>query len=70
MAMAAFHFTTLEEYYVGTLCLPVCNAVSDGSLMIIALFLVTGFTGNWIWTVHVVDGTWLNIEGIEELTLG
>lgn len=70
MAMAAFHFTTLEEYYVGTLCLPVCNAVSDGSLLIILLFLVTGFTGNWIWTVHVVDGTWLNIEGIEELTLG
>ena len=68
--MAAFHFTTLEEYYVGTLKLPVCNAVSDGSLLIILLYLVTGITGNWIWTIHICDGTWLNIDGIEELTLG
>ena len=70
MAMAAFHFTTIEEYYVGTLKLPVCNAVSDGSLLIIVLFIVTGSTGNWIWTTGIVDGTWLNIDGIEELTLG
>mmetsp|Transcript_45503 Transcript_45503/g.60366 ORF Transcript_45503/g.60366 Transcript_45503/m.60366 type:complete len:121 (-) Transcript_45503:576-938(-) len=64
MAMAAFHFTTLEEYYVGTLKLPVCNAVSDGSLLIILMYLVTGITGNWIWTTHICDGTWMDIEGI------
>ena len=50
MAMAAFHFTTLEEYYVGTLKLPVCNAVSDGSLLIILMYLVTGILGNEFWT--------------------
>ena len=70
MAMAAFHFTTLEEYYVGTLRLPVCNAVSDGSLLIILMYLVTGIIGNEFWTIHVIDGTWLGIEGITDLTLG
>lgn len=70
MAMAAFHFTTLEEYYVGTLKLPVCNAVSDGSLLIIGMYLVTGVLGNGFWATTVCDGTWLNIEGITELTLG
>ena len=70
MAMAAFHFSTLEEYYVGTLCLPVCNAVSDGSLLVIGMFIFTGIVGNDFWVKDVVDGTWLNIEGIEKLTIG
>ena len=70
MAMAAFHFTTLEEYYVGTLKLPICNAVSDGSLVIILMYLVTGILGNTFWTIQVCDGTWMDIEGITELTLG
>ena len=70
MAMAAFHFSTLEEYYVGTLCLPVCNAVSDGSLLVIGMFIFTGIAGNDFWVKEVVDGTWLNIEGIDKLTIG
>lgn len=70
MSMAAFHFTTLEEFYVGTLKLPVCNAVSDGSLLIILLYLWTGIVGNDFWVMTICDGTWLDIEGIEELTLG
>lgn len=70
MALAAFHFTTLEEYYVGTLKLPICNAVSDGSLILILMYLVTGILGNDIWVITVCDGTWLNIEGIDKLTLG
>lgn len=70
MNVAAFHFSTLEEYYIGTLHLPICNAVSDGSLLIIALYVVTGFTGNDLWAMPICDGTWLNIEGITELTLG
>lgn len=70
MAMGAFHFTTLEEYYVGTLKLPVCNAVSDGSLLIILMYLITGILGNNFWTFHVCDGSWMNIEGIDDLTLG
>ena len=70
MAMAAFHFTTIEEYYVGTLKLPVCNAVSDGSALVIGLYLITGILGNDIWVTEICDGTWLNIDGIEKLTLG
>ena len=70
MAMAAFHFTTLEEFYVGTLALPICNAVSDGSILVILLYLVTGVTGNEIWTTEICDGTWMNINGITDLTLG
>ena len=68
--MAAFHFSTLEEYYIGTLKLPVCNAVSDGSIFLIIMYLITGIFGNGIWVVPICDGTWLNIEGITDLTLG
>ena len=68
--MASFHFSTLEEYYVGTLVLPVCNPVSDGAFLVILGYLVTGFLGNDIWVTNVCDGTWLNIEGITKLTLG
>lgn len=70
LVMAAFHFSTLEEYYVGTLRLPICNAVSDGSLLIITMYLVTGFTGNMLWVKPVCNGNWLGIEGITDLTLG
>jgi len=70
LSMAAFHFSTLEEYYVGTLELPVCNAVSDGALLIIVMYLVTGVLGNEIWVNGICSGTWLNIEGITTLTLG
>ena len=69
-AMAGFHFATLEEYYVGTLYLPPCNAVSDGSLLVIGMFIFSGIIGNDFWVKEVVDGSWLNIEGIEELTIG
>ena len=61
MSMAAFHFSTLEEYYVGTLKLPICNAVSDGSLILILMYLVTGILGNGIWVITICDGTWLNV---------
>ena len=70
MAMASFHFATLEEYYVGTLKLPPCNAVSDGSIMLILMYIITGILGNQIWVKPICDGSWLNIEGITDLTLG
>jgi len=49
LAMAAFHFSTLEEYYVGTLYLPPCNAVSDGSVLVCAMFILSGIAGNDFW---------------------
>lgn len=69
-AYAAFFFATLEEYYVGTLKLPVGNTVSDGSPLLILLMFITGFTGNGYFTTVLFNGSWLNIDGITELTLG
>jgi ethanolaminephosphotransferase len=43
---ASFHFSTLEEYYTGGLFLGICNGVSDGSFLIIFLYLVMGCFGN------------------------
>ena len=70
LGMAGFHFGTLEEYYVGTLKLPPCNVVSDGSFLLILLYIITGIFGNTFWVIAVCDGTWLGIEGITDLTLG
>ena len=70
LGMSAFYFATLEEYYVGTLKLPVCNAVSDGSILLIIMYILTGVMGNGIWVVPICDGTWMNIDGITDLTLG
>lgn len=67
---ACFHFATLEEYYVGILRLPVCNGVSDGSVMMIILFIATGIFGNDFWAKGVADGKWLHIEGCDILTIG
>jgi len=67
---AGFFFATLEEYYVGTLRLPPFNAVSDGAPLLILIMFVTGFTGNGYFTTVLFDGSWLNIDGITELTLG
>lgn len=61
---AAFHFATLEEYYVGTLRLPPLNAVSDGSVLAIGLFIFSGVKGNEVWATPVCDGSWLHIKGI------
>lgn len=67
---ACFHFATLEEYYVGTLRLPVCNGVSDGSVLMIMLFIATGIFGNEFWAKGVADGKWLHMEGLDVLTIG
>lgn len=45
----SFHFCTLEEYYIGGLYLGPFNGVTDGSAPLIAIFLLTGITGNDIW---------------------
>jgi len=50
----SFHFSTLEEYYVGGLYLGVGNGVTDGSIILIGLFLFTGFFGPEPW-LHIVS---------------
>lgn len=68
--MTAFHFVTLEEYYSGFLYLPPFNGVSDGSIPIILLSILTGYYGNNMWATPLMDGTWLNFEGVTVLTYG
>ena len=67
---SAFHFATLNEYYVGTLYLPIFNGVSDGSVPIILGLIILGIVGPDITTIGVVDGSWLHLDGIEKLTVG
>lgn len=46
MAIASFHFSTLEEYYTGGLFLTPGNGVSDGSAVVIGMFIAMGIYGN------------------------
>lgn len=68
--MSAFHMVTLEEYYSGFLYLPPLNGVSDGSIAIVLLSFITGYTGNNYWATPLIDGTWLGLNGVTVLTLG
>jgi hypothetical protein len=45
----SFYFSTLEEYYIGGLFLGPFNGVTDGSALLISIFLFTGIFGNDIW---------------------
>mmetsp|Transcript_26257 Transcript_26257/g.18623 ORF Transcript_26257/g.18623 Transcript_26257/m.18623 type:complete len:201 (+) Transcript_26257:171-773(+) len=69
-AYFAFHLATLEEYYVGTLYLPVVNAVSEGSLLLLLLTLVSGIIGNGFWATQLIDVTNAEIPGMTFITLG
>jgi len=49
----SFHFATLEEYYIGGLFLGPFNGVTDGSALIISIFMLSGIVGNDIWLTQV-----------------
>jgi len=44
-----FFFNTLEEYYTGSLDLPILNGVSDGCVLIYAIGIITGLYGTQVW---------------------
>jgi hypothetical protein len=67
---AGFHFTTLEEYYVGTLHLPMFNAVTDGSILFIIGFITIGVAGPDLMSKQVCTAEWLGIDEIQILTIG
>ena len=52
----SFYFCTLEEYYTGGLFLGPGNGVTDGSVLVIALFLVSGICGNDMY-LHKIELT-------------
>lgn len=66
----AFHFVTLEHYYLGQMILPEINGIADGCLVVTPLCLITAYTGNNYWATPICDGRWLNIEGVDDLCLG
>lgn len=41
----SFHFSTLEEYYTGGLFLGIGNGVTDGSIVLIGMFIFCGVAG-------------------------
>ena len=43
--LTCFHFATLNEYYVGTLVLPMFNGITDGSVIIYIVMVITGILG-------------------------
>lgn len=45
----SFHFSTLEEYYIGGLYLGPFNGVTDGSVLIIGIFMASGIFGTSFW---------------------
>ena len=63
----AFHFSTLEEYYTGGMFIGPGNAVSDGSVGIIILYCIMGFTGNdlFLHTIFKEGALW---DGSPEVT--
>jgi ethanolaminephosphotransferase len=52
---ASFHFSTLEEYYTGGLFLGKFNGVSDGSILIIFIYLIMGCFGNEFWKFPIAN---------------
>ena len=47
---SGFYFCILEEYYIGGLVLGYINGVTDGSLLIIGMFIYMGYYGNGVFT--------------------
>eukprot|EP00347_Sterkiella_histriomuscorum_P019715 403340566 len=70
----AFHFSTLEEYYIGGLYLGIGNGVTDGSALLIALFIQCGISGQEFWrdsvsitlnnSTHIVQISHLFVYGM------
>lgn len=68
--MASFYYATLEQYYVGTMRLPMINAVSEGTVIGTGVYIFTGIYGNAIWVTPCLDITWVGIAGVSQMTLG
>lgn len=65
-----FYLATLSNYYTGQLVLPHLNGASDGSLAIVSISFILGIVGNNFLTEKLIDLTFLNWSGVDELTIG
>jgi ethanolaminephosphotransferase len=59
-SVALFHYTTLEEYYVGGLFLGFMNPVTDLSILVYGLYAYLGFAGNTFFLKEIfkADDLW------------
>jgi hypothetical protein len=46
VAATPFYFVTLEQYYTGEMNFPAINGVEEGSIVILACSIATGWIGN------------------------
>jgi ethanolaminephosphotransferase len=53
IGMTGFFLATWEEYYVGSLDLPLINGANEGVVAVIVLFIVSGIFGTQIWNTQV-----------------
>jgi hypothetical protein len=56
LLQASFHYCTVEEFYTGGLFLGPGNGVTDGSVVIIGLYVLMGFVGNQFFVAQITDG--------------
>ena len=62
VAQSGFHFSTLEEFYTGGLFLGPGNGITDGSVPVLVVFILTGCIGNsWFLTKVAGDVTWKDV---------
>ena len=52
--LASFYFSTLEEYYTGGLYLGLGNFITDGSALVIGLYIAMGIWGNNFWLTIIL----------------
>ena len=52
-ALMGFYFEIIHQYYTGKLVLGLGNGVTDGSVIMYALFVVSGIMGNDIFLHQV-----------------
>ena len=50
--------------------MPIINGVSDGAIGIVIAGTATCYLSSNFWATPIVDGRWLNMAGIEVLTIG
>jgi hypothetical protein len=46
--ISLFHFAILEEYYLGGMVLGICNPITDLSIVVYAVYIYLGISGNSI----------------------
>jgi len=58
--LASFYLTTWEEYHTGQLYLGVFSGPVEGILMIVGIFIITGFCGTSFWDTGILTFTRLD----------